>query len=41
LRLDFETFTIIGPADTVETTGGKCASDTFKITVRWQTPHLV
>jgi len=32
LRLDFETFTIIGPADATEASGGKCASDTFKIT---------
>jgi len=32
LRLDFETFTIIGPADAAEVMGGKCASDTFKIT---------
>ena len=33
LKLDFETFTIIGTADTLETDGGKCSKDTFKITV--------
>jgi hypothetical protein len=32
LRLDFETFTITGPADSKETTGGTCNTDTFKIT---------
>jgi hypothetical protein len=33
LRLDFETFNILGPADTAEVLGGVCA-DTFKVTVR-------
>jgi hypothetical protein len=32
LRLDFESMTIAGPADTLETTGGTC-KDTFKIVV--------
>lgn len=32
LRLDFEQFTTLGPADTVETTGGACI-DTFTVTV--------
>jgi hypothetical protein len=32
LRLDFETFTITGPADSKETGGGACSTDTFKIT---------
>ena len=31
-RLDFETFTILGPADTLETNGGACV-DTFDVTV--------
>ena len=31
-RLDFETFTTLGPADTQETSGGKCV-DTLTITV--------
>jgi hypothetical protein len=33
IRLDFETFGINGPADTVETNGGACNTDSFKITV--------
>ena len=32
LRLDFERFTTLGPADTVETDGGKC-QDILTITV--------
>ncbi len=32
LRLDFETFTLKGPADTVETSGGAC-TDKFTVTV--------
>ena len=31
VRLDFETFTIEAPADTVETTGGVCV-DSFQVT---------
>ena len=34
LRLDFESFTLLGPSDTTETLGGVCARDTFKVTVR-------
>ena len=32
LRLDFETFTIVGPTLTTEATGAVC-TDTFKVTV--------
>ena len=32
LRLDFESFTTVGPTDTVETNGGEC-TDTFTVTV--------
>ena len=39
LRLDFETFTIIGTADIAETDGGGCTKDAFKITVVTQS-HL-
>ena len=35
LRLDFESMTLAGPSDTVETGGGVC-KDTFKITVSHQ-----
>ena len=35
LRLDFESFTMLGPADTVETLGGACSRDTFKVTVSY------
>ena len=35
LRLDFESFTLLGPADTVETLGGACSRDTFKVTVSY------
>ena len=31
IRLDFEAFSIVGPADTIETMGGKC-TDTFQAT---------
>ena len=34
LRLDFEQFTTLGPADTVETNGGACV-DTFTVTVSY------
>ena len=35
LRLDFESFTLLGPSSTDEstTTGGSCARDAFKVTV--------
>ena len=33
-RLDFEQFSNLGPADTVETTGGAC-QDSFSVTVNW------
>ena len=33
LRLDFESFTLLGPADAIETGGGACTRDTFKVTV--------
>ena len=33
LRLDFESFTLLGPTQTDELTGGVC-SDQFKITVK-------
>ena len=32
LRFDFETFTIVGVATTIETNGGAC-TDTFQVTV--------
>ena len=35
LRLDFESFTLLGPADAVETGGGACTRDTFKVTVSY------
>jgi hypothetical protein len=39
LRLDFESFTLLGPSSANEaavggTAGGSCSRDTFKITVR-------
>ena len=34
LRLDFEQFTTLGPADTVETNGGACV-DSFTVTVSY------
>ena len=34
LRLDFEAFNLLGPADAAETAGGACTRDTFKVTVR-------
>ena len=38
MRLDFESFTLLGPLSTDEaaTTGGMCARDTFKVTVSIQ-----
>ena len=33
VRLDFTSFTIMGPADTQELTGGACATDVLTITV--------
>ena len=33
IRLDFEAFNILGPSDTIETGGGTCTNDNFKITV--------
>ncbi len=33
LRLDFESFTLLGPSDTNEVSGGACLRDTFKVTV--------
>ena len=33
IRLDFTSFTIMGPADTQELTGGACATDVLTITV--------
>ena len=41
LRLDFETFTTLGPADTVETDGGLCVDKlTFTVTSGQQIPEL-
>ena len=36
LRLDFDTFTILGTGNTMESNGGEC-QDVFSVTVR---PHL-
>ena len=33
LRLDFESFNLLGPSDSVETDGGACSRDSFKVTV--------
>ena len=40
LRLDFESFQILGPSSTSEPSGGSCP-DTFVMTVRWHFLYLI
>ena len=40
IRLDFETFAIAGPADSLEITGGTCNTDSFKVTVSLYTNNM-